>query len=446
MIKINILKSVLFLSFFHCPLDFYGQKELNIEQCIQIALDNNLDIHRQELAIQRFEKNYKQSFFELTPNIYGSIGGALNSGRTVNVETYSYIDQKYYDGSLGIGANIILFNGFRQINSIRKNLNNLRSSVENLEKVKNDIRLSVANFYYQVLLYQELVKSSQQQLEITSSLEAKIKISSNFGISSKSDLLEILAQKSLEKQVLESNKSNLNLAYFLLKQILNDEREIQIADINQDVLKSIDLNQTVDSICEATISCLPQLKSANYQYKAAQIDLAINRGNRSPQLTLSGSYNSRYSELASNPRNNREAFFYPLVDQIKDKAFAQINISLSIPIYNKNRTNNNVNLAKISVEENKVEIEQLKKQVYTEIQKSRFEVIEAYNRYLSKREYLAYNEEIFKSSEIKYSSGLIGSLEFKIAKNNFLNAQSGMFQAKYQYLYAMKCLNYYFCK
>jgi len=449
MIRLNILKQSLFFLILLYPGNFYSQIILTLEQCSQIAIDNNLEIRKQKFVIKRSEKNYKQSYFELTPNIYGSAAAGLNSGRTLNTETYSYIDRKYYDGSLGIGADVIIFNGLKQINSVRKNSYDLKSNIENLEKVKKDIRLSVANFYYQVLLYQELVKSSQQQLEITLSLEDKLRITFGLGRSSKTDLLEVLAQKYVEKQEVESNKNNLDLSYFLLKQILNDDSitDIRIAELNIDLLPDTSiLSQNADSLQTVAINCMPQMSGIRYQLKASQTDLSVSRGNRSPKLILSGVYNSRYSELASNPRNNGETLSYPFTDQIRDKVFAQVYLTLSFPIYNKNRINNSISLAKIAVEESKVETERIKKQLYEGMQRSRFDAIEAYNKYLSQRELLTYNEEIFKSGEDKYSKGLISSLEFKIAKNNYLNAQSGMLKAKYQYLYAIKNLNYYMCK
>jgi outer membrane protein len=432
-------------------LNVNAQKALTLEQCEQIALENNLNIQRQQLVVQSSEKTYKQSFFNLTPNVNTFATANYNAGMALNTATYSYVTRSFYDMAMGVNATITLFNGLRQINTIRQNKFNLKANKEDFERTKNDIRLTVDLLYYQILLNQELLSSSGKQLEITISMESTVKLNAELGRASKSEVLEILAQKSVEHQIVETNENNLKYSYFLLKQVLNYDSisEFEISKPDDNPLDNSVLNQDIDSLYLVSIECLPQTKSADYQLKASKINLSILRGNRSPQLTMTASYGSNYNELAHNPKDyssTRDSLSYFFREQINTRAYGLISLNLNIPIYSRNTINNRISLARIAVKESEFDLKLAKQQLYQDLQRNWRDAKEAYNRYLSSTETLSYIEEIYKGAEIRFSKGLISTIEYKIAKNNFLNTQSDLLRAKYQYLLSLKNMNYYICK
>lgn len=452
MLKLNKVRlTILILQMPLLISNINAQKVLTLEQCEQIALDNNLTIQRQQLVVKGSEKNYKQSFFDLTPNISTSAEVNYHSGMALNTATYSYVTQNFYDMSMGVNASITLFNGLRQINAIRQNKFSLWADKEQFERVKNDIRLTVDLLYYQILLNQELLNSSQKQLEITKSTESRVKLNAELGRASKSEVLEILAQESNESQTVKTNENNLKYSFFLLNQVLNYD-SIATFEISKPDDKPLDnsvLNQNIDSLYALSSDCLPQMKSVNYQLKASKINLRILQGSRSPQLTLSAGYGSNYNELAHNPKDkssNQDSLPYFFREQINTRAYSIVSLNLNIPIYSRNTINNRISLARIALKESEFGLKLAKQQLYQDMQRNWRDAQDAYSRYLSGTQTLSYIDEIYKGAEVKFSNGLISAIEYKIAKNNFLNTQSDLLRAKYQFLLSLKNLHYYICR
>jgi outer membrane protein len=421
-----------------------AQKILTLEQCEEIALNNNLDIQKQKYVVQRYGKYYKQSYFNLTPDVSATGGINYNVGRTLNDETYEWANTTTVNATLGASASITLFNGLRQINFIRQNKFNLWANKENFEKLKSDIKLTVNVLYYQVLLNQELLSTSQKQFEITNETESRVKLTSELGRAPRSAVLEILAQKSLENQIVETNANNLKYSYFLLQQVMNPDSafDFEVAKPNDITPDNSVLSQNVDSIFSISLLCLPQIKSASYMLKSSHINTSLIRGNRSPRLTLSAGTYSRYNRDA----HLKDSLPYLYLDQFKDNRYQQVSLNLSIPLYNRNSINNSISIAKIMTKESELDLEQAKLQLYQDIQRNKKNAVEAYNRYLSSTERLSYTVELFEDADVRFSKGFIGALEYKIAKNNYLTTQSDLLCAKYQYYLALKNLNYYLCK
>ncbi|MCK5169175.1 MAG: TolC family protein [Bacteroidales bacterium] len=420
-----------------------AQKVWTLEDCINYAIENNITVKRQELTAESAERTYFQSKMEVLPNANANGNHYLNSGKTLNTETYTYEDQTFQGGSFNISTEVTVFDGLQNINTIKKNKYNLLSQLQNVEKVKNDITIFVSTAYLQILLNKELRDNEQFQLNISLEQIEKTKKLYEIGNAAKGDLLQIESQAAAEKAALTNAINNLNISYLDLAQLLNLEEnenfEILFPEIPNITL--LDEIPGVSAVFSEALGFLPEIKSAELMLKSSERDLAISHGKISPSIFLGYNYQSRYNELATNiadPSSN-----YPYLTQIGDNASQVVYVALRVPIFNNWRTGNAISQAKINVSDSKLNLDLKKQNLHKGIQQARAKAIAAMDRYKANLDAVESMQEAFRYTEQKYQVGLVDILEYNTAKNNLNQTKSDLSQAKYEYIFRTKLLEFY---
>ncbi|MCD6566326.1 MAG: TolC family protein [Bacteroidales bacterium] len=414
-----------------------------LKECIQYAMDNNIQIKRQELQSMIADKNYKQSKFELLPNLNAGFDHIYSSGRSLNLEEYQWENRKQQQGSMGLRSNITVFNGLQTHNSIKQQKYNLKSAIEDVEKTKNDISIYIATAYLQILFDQELLNVAKDQFEVTMIQVDKTETLVKVGSVSKGTLLEIKAQAAGEKLNIIQRKNQLRISKLTLMQLLDLEspEEFSIVIPENLTIEKQPVVVLTDSVFNYAVINMPEVKSAEYMLQSQKKALAITRGRRSPELYLSGLYYSRYNENAINPLN--PSVNYPLDGQLKDNQYKQITLGLSVPIFNKLRIHRDISIAKVNMLDAQYNLKQSKQTLYKNIQQANSDAISALEKYYSSIDAVESMLEAFEYTSEKFDVGLVSSIDYNIAKNNLSKTQSDLLQAKYEYLLRLKILDFY---
>jgi len=419
-----------------------------LKECIQYAMDNNIQIKRQELQSMIADKNYKQSRFELLPNMNVGFEHIYSSGRSLNLEEYRWENRNQQQGSLGLRSEVTVFNGLQNLNSIKQQKYNLKSTLEDLEKVKNDISIYIATAYLQILLDQELLNVAKNQSEVTMVQVDKTETLVKVGNVSKGTLLEIKAQAASEKLNIIQRNNQLRISKLTLVQLLDLESPEEFSIVTPKNL-SIENQPAVvitDSVFNYAVTNMPEVKSAEYMLQSQKKALAVTRGRRSPELYLSGLYYSRYNENAINPLDPdplNPSINYSMDDQLKDNQYKQITLGLSVPIFNKLRIQRDVSIAKVNMLDAQYNLKQTKQNLYKNIQQAYSDAVSALEKYYSSYDAVKSMEEAFDYTSEKFEVGLASSIDYSIAKNNLSKTQSDLLQAKYEYLLRVKILEFY---
>lgn len=419
-----------------------GQQVWTLEDCINYAIENNITVKRQELSAEIAEKNYLQSKMELLPNINASGNHYYNSGKAINYDTYTYENQDFQGGSLSLTSEMEVFRGLSKHNNIKKNKFNFLSQIQNTEKAKNDITLNITTAYLQILLNKELFDNAEEQLEVTLEQVDKTKKLVEIGNAAKGDLLQIQAQAAVERADLTNKENDLRIAYLDLTQLLNLEStegfEIEFPEIPDITAES---ENNVKDVYNNALDILPEIKGAELQVKSSEKSLNASYGSLSPSIYIGYQYQSRYNELSQNindPTNN-----YPYMDQISDNASQSVYVALRIPIFNRWQTKTAIDQAKINLADSKLNLDLQKQNVYKTIQQAHAQATAAQERYMANMESAQSMAEAFRYTEQKYEVGMVDIIEYKTAKNEYNIAQSNVSQAKYEYIFRKKILEFY---
>lgn len=448
-----------------------AQKFWTLEECVLYARENNLTIRLQQLNIQLAELSMTQSKAALLPGVSAGASHSYNYGRTVDMFTNQFATDRVQSNNFYLSGNITLFNGFRLINSWKQSQMEAEATRMDAQQTTDDISLSIATAYLQVLYAIELANNAENQLQITrQQMERTLKLF-NAGAVSKGNLLSIEAQVASEESQLVSAQNQLQMSYLTLAQMLDlkDVTGFQVA-----VPKVSDLDTAaflllnpLDVYAFAEKN-QPGVQAAEFRVNIAEKNLDIARSGRYPILSLSGSFGTGYSgasksitgvnmngfdtlgvtsesliEYVLTPSYTYDYEVTPFADQIKDNMNKSIGLSLTIPIFNRFSTNTSINQAKINMDMARINFEQSKLNLQKTIQQAYYDASGAYKKYLATKKQVSALSESFKYMEQRFEVGLANPVEYNDAKNKLITAESELLQAKYEFIFRNKILDYY---
>lgn len=442
------LALLLFLSF----MGLNAQKKWSLQECVNHAQKNNISIQQQELS-----KNLaKEDILSAKGNFYPS----LNASASQNFNFGSYIDN--YGGrvsrdsrgnSFNLSSGVLLFNGKRNqylLQQAKKNLE-LASLITN--ESKNNIMLLVVNEYLNVLLNKESLKIAEDQVNITKNQVEKSKKLIEAGVKPKATLLEAEATLANNKQQAVVAKNNLELSLLSLAQLIQTSyKNFDIEDVNITINTATLTYKDTDKIFEKALSILPEIKGATTSIEMAKLNLKMAKTGYLPNLSLNGGIGTSYQHnigskdvrLIIDPKTNKTvAVPNGFGKQLEDNLGYNVGLSLSIPIFNRFQNKVAVNKAKINSEKAELQLVEKKTKLKEAIEKAYANAKAALNQYLSAKKSLQSQEESFKNAQNSFDAGILTSFDFEQIRGRLVNAKSSMINAKYNYVFRTKLLEYY---
>lgn len=429
---------------------FNQEKSWTLENCIRYAIDNNIRIKQQELNTKLNENTLKQSRLGQLPSLNAGSNYAYSNGRVLDMTTYDFTNHQVNYLGINIGSSMNLFNGLQISNTIKQNKYKLLASMEDLNRAKNDISVNIALAYLQILLDKELLGVAQKQIMITRQQIDRTRKLVKAGSLPKGNLLEIEAQAASEESQVINARNALDIAYLNLAQLL-DLDSVQGFDIVVPEIVVPDSNYVippVELVFSDAMNIMPQIKGADYQLKSSEMALKIAKGGKSPRVSLSGNYNTNFSDnrqkiLGVDPVTGIIYANYPFREQLNDNQNWGIGLGLTIPIFNNWQVQREVNNARLNIRNARLQLQNEKNNLYKEIQQSYADARAALKNYLASQKTVSSMEESFRYTAEKFNVGLVNSVDYNTAKNQLAKAQSDLLAAKYEFVFKINVLNFY---
>jgi outer membrane protein len=428
------------------------QKVWSLVDCITYAIDNNIQIKQQVIQTEFQKNSLDLAKFKLLPTLNGSASQNYSFGRALDQTTYQFTNhQKVQSNNFYLGGNLNIFNGLQNYNTIKMNQYQLLAGEQDLQGIKDNIALTVALDYLQILLNKELVAANGNQLQITLQQIEKTKKLVDAGSSARGNLLQIEAQAAQEELQLINIKNQLDLSYLNITQLLELQTpvgfEIVVPEISVDSNAIISGN--IDEIFSVAQGTRPEVKSSELNLNASEYGLKVSRGGRSPRLSMNSSFSTGYSDIRKKINGLDPVTLEPLygtysfADQVNDNISWGIGITLNIPILNGWQVNKNISNSKLSVQSSRYTLEGTKKTLYKNIQQAYSDAVAALKKYNAGKKAVTYTEESFRYTEQKFNVGLVTPVDYNVAKTQLLKAQSDLAQSKYEYIFKTKVLDFY---
>ncbi len=455
----------------------FSQKTWSLTKCIQYAQQNSLSVKQGQNQIEQAQLSAQEAKFSRYPTVNSSLRGGVNFGRTIDPTTNSFIQETVVTSSLGVDAGVILYNGGRIRNQIKQSQINVDIAEADNEQIKNDLALSVAAAYLQILLDQEQLVNANNRLVQTQAQLTQTDRLIRAGTLPEADRLEIQANLALDEQNIVAQQNALEISYLNLKNLMqiNPDEEITIEKIDE---IDIPVNANPDGVAltqiyNRAIANQPFIKADQARLSSADLDTEIAESLGLPVITLFGNINSFYSNkvpdindvidegefidgppqpiLLNGMRN--EIQFTQLVgrtfgkrgyfNQLNDNFGQSLGLNVSIPIYNQARTRLAKERAQLNILNTQIAAQQNKQQLKVDIQRA------IANARANKKQFEASEKTVsaldlaYVNTEKRYKLGAVNTFEYTTAKNNLDQATIDLIIAKYNYLYSLQILDFY---
>ncbi len=419
-----------------------AQEPWTLNGCIEYAFQNNIRLKQQSLGVDAARNNLNQSRIGLLPSLNSGVSQSFRFGRSVDPLTYQFTTENSIGASAYMSAGMDLFKGLQNWNTIQSNQIDLQKNLTDLDKAKNDLALNIARYYLQILFNEELHDITVQQLDITRQQVNRTRIMVEAGSLPKGDLLEIQAQLANEELNEVNSRNQLTMSYLDLAQLL-DLKDPEKFRVQRPTFESFIVQDnlgSVDQVFQSAILTLPQIKSAELDLMSLEKSLLIARGRLSPSLSMNSSYGTGYSNLRLDLLTHEPM---SMRDQLNNNSQVSIGFSLNVPIFNGWSTQTGIRNARLQVASGKYQLELTRNQLLKEIQQAFADATASLERFKATSKSVSALEEAFRYAEQKFNIGMLTSLDYNVAKNNLTKARSELLQAKYNYIFNTRILDFY---
>lgn len=394
-----------------------------LQRCIDEAMKNSIEIKIRQLNVKKSQKEHNSVANQLLPTISFTGSQSYNFGSTIDPSTNGRVSSNIQNDNFFLNAQMNLID-FKAFATAQKTKINIEKSKAELEIVENEYQLQILESYYTALFSQELLKIQKEQFKNSEFNMNRVQNEVEIGSKPKSDLYDMqLSFTQEEMRMLETEQ----LALLQKKQLF------QLMNVENNAVADVVLEYAFEAVSKTELSTAsnPKIKFAELNYKGIRKDTNLERAYNLPSLTTYYGFSTFYYK----PLNQPDVVVDNFNRQISDNKNHQVGIQLNVPIFNGFRTNKRISASKIEAEKSKFAIEQEKLKIKNQLDienqtKSNYVQLETKLQQMK-----TYADASFRTSQSKFSEGVIDAVVFSAVKNQLLSTQYDLLKNQLQQQY-----------
>ena len=449
------------------------QNHWTLKQCIDYAWANNLNVQRSMFNVESSEVDLRQAKLSRLPNVNANGQYGYSWGRGLDPVSNLFVTQEITSGGIGANGTLPIFNGLRINNSIRQYKTANEAAEFDLQKTRNDVALTVANFFITVVFNKELVENARYQLTSTQQQLERTTKQVNAGALPMSEQLNLEAQVATNEVNLIQQENALSLSMLQLKQALqiSDAQPFDVV-IPQLDPQDLILDNSRDQIFEIARQSMPEIKSSKLKVESSHFGVKASRGNLYPRLSLVGTLNTNYSSVAEsefypdgtanfsqNPTGYVNQDFtspvyavipngafrdtYDFSQQFQDNIYRTVSLQINIPIFNGFSSRADLQRSLIQSERAKIDEKEVSNTLRQNVETSYNEALAASKSYSATLRQVQAREEAFRMTQQRYEIGALNFVDYQVSENDLFRAKSDLLRAKYDFIFKKKVLDFY---
>ncbi len=466
----GFLRAALMLVVFLAAWTAEAQKSYTLRQCIDTALERNIPVRQTGLQAERARIRWNQSKMNMLPDLNGTFSYGWNQGRVIDPFTNVFINQQLTSSNVGLTSNMILFSGFQLQNAAKQNNFAYEASKLEWQQAQDNLTLNVLLNYLQVLSNEDLVEISKNQAEVTRNQVARLEIMVKEGAIGQFQLSDMRGQLSNDEINLINNRNAMQAARLNLCQLMNIpyDKDMKLDRSNLELPASM-YELTADQIYLEAMEKFAQVRASEMRVKSAEKGLKVQKGGYYPTIGFGASFSSNYSSAAKNQIpgaisevktgdyvrvNNTQLDVLTQVQnfttegikygtQLDNNRGRYLGFSMQIPLFNNLRTHNSIKMARVDLKDAELESERVLLVLRQNIDQAYLNMSATFDRYRALASQVNEFETSFKAAEVRFNNGVINSVEYLINKNALDRARVNLLQARYEYIFRMRILDFY---
>jgi outer membrane protein len=449
----------------------------SLQEAISYAKTNNLNVRQSSLNRDLSRADLNQSRASRLPSINANGNYSFNTGSFQDPVTFSLLTQNARTSNVSINASLPLFAGFQQVNQIKQNSLALEATEQEYQSAQNDITIQIITAYLNILFANEQMNVSDLQRSLTRQQLTRTQSLFRAGSVAENAVLDIESQLATDELNYITAQNQRDISRLTLMQLLNipttEEFQIEIPDIPEPDENPVIVDGS--QVYDIALQTLPAIRAAELRLRSSETGVDLARGAYYPRLSLFAGAGSRYASTSrrildveqvvvgrfpqvvysslesTDPQTlwfeqismRRIDEHYGMFSQWDDNLNTQVGVSLQIPILNSLQVRTNVQRAKLQQQSAQLNSDIARNNLRQTIEQAYVDAIAAQRRYAAAREQVNASEKNFRNAELRLQSGVINTVDFNIIANTYRSAQSSLVQAKYDYTFKLKVLDFY---
>jgi outer membrane protein len=419
---------------------FAQQKKWTLQECVDHALENNITVKLGENTLLVNEQDIIAAKGQFLPSVSANASQGLSTGTSL-VAQGIFANRTSHSTNLGVSVSQTVFNGFRNLNTYKLSLLNLESNQLELSRIKDDISLNVVNAYLNILFNRENLETAKAQYLFSEKQLIQVKDLVDAGVQPRANLFDAEATLSRDSQQVTLTENSFNLSLLSLSQLLQvpfTNFNVEIIDI--DTPSEALLYDNVNPVLTYALENRNEIKIAEKNIESAQLNTEISKSGYLPTVSLGYGFgtNAFYSNLS----NNEPAF----LSQLDDNKGHSFNLNVGIPIFSGFRNKTSVAKSKIQEENSQLNLDQAKLNLESNIQRAYTDAQAAFKAFEAAKKSLESQSLAFKNSKDRYDFGSMTAFDLEQARVQLINAESSLINAKYDFVFKTKVLDFYMGK
>jgi outer membrane protein len=406
------------------------EKKWTLEDCINYAITNNINLQRQQLLTEQAEVNFLKSKLDALPTLNTGTYVDLGFGRTVNPVTNLITFKQNLSNYYSLNSSVDLFSGLTTLNSIQANKFLLKAGIESEKIARNTLVVEILGQYYQVIYTKGLEEAARMQLEQSEKQLFRITKMVETGKEALSKQYEMESRASSDRLAYTVSQSSASQALTTLRQMLQisagGDFDVAMPDLNTMIITDSDYK--ADSVYTIASQVLPRLKAIQFELQASNKQYAATKGYISPRLSISGSIYTGYYKVMNETDIVQDSFS----TQLKNNNSQAVNLTLYIPIFNNYTTGRNIKLARLKRDDTSLKLELEKNNLFTEIENACLDFNRGKDEFFAAASNLEFNKKSFNAVEKKFESGLVDVTDYSAAKTTLFTAETELLRTKLQ--------------
>lgn len=405
-----------------------------LQDCIDYARENNLQVHTARLDQQSSEVQFKSAKASRWPSLSFSSSQGFTSGNKYN-DNGEFVTESQYTGTYSLSTNVTLFNGGRINNTIRQQEALVQANGLLVEKARNDIELSVTAAFLEVLYAKESLQADSAVLESSSAQLEQALARYEAGAASQSEYAQVAAQYETDRYNYVVSEANVDTRLLELKQLLELGLD-EVLDVEVPDTGSMGLLQelpSVGAVYEAALASMPEIKASEFQIQASEYAEKVARAEMIPSLSFNASVGTGYYTSAQ----------FAFLNQLGSNLNENINVGISIPIYQRRQAKSSVETAKINTRQAQLDLQSTQKELLKEVEQAWQDARSAQSRYVAASRNHEASRLSYDLALKEYEVGNNTFVDVLAEKTTYLAAVEEMLKAKYQTLLALRLLRFY---
>lgn len=449
---------------------------LTLEQCIELALQNQPSVRQSELQQQIADNTVEQTRKSQLPVVSGFSNQGINFGRNVDPYTNGITNAQIGTNSAGLGLNWTVFNGFQLKNTLVQQGLAAKAGQYDVAATKNSVALNTLLAYLQVLSAQDLLAASELQMEVSRRQVERTEKLVKSGTTAPFNLYDARSQLANDDMQRVQARTNLNTANLTLLQVLNlpSTTPLQVTRLESDGPSGNRLPGpgTTDAyqLYTQARTFMPEVLAADLRTKAAQKGLDLARGLGYPVVAINANWGTSYSSAARRTMYGSDMIeqtttgfvdvagqAYPVkvltpvsgterigyFGQLGNNQYKSVGVSIRIPIVNGLQVRYQTTSARLQQQLAESQAEGVRRGLRQAIDQAVNQWQNAYERYTALAQQVTVLEQSYKAAEARYNAGLLNAVDYNLSKSNLDRAAVNLIQARYETLLRAKVAEFY---